>query len=89
MQHETDDILQSIRNTLSVLTNVECAHVVPDARWEDFGADRFDFFAVLRDLQNQYRIEIPSDDAFEMEKVADLIKFVAAARKPTTSGRAT
>lgn len=79
MQHGQNEVLECIRNTLAVLTNVDIAQVVPEARWGDFGADRFDFFAVLRDLQERYEIEIPDDDAFEMEKVGDLVKFVEAA----------
>lgn len=80
MQHGQRSVLECIRGTLAVLTNVDLAQVVPDARWEDFGADQFDFFAVLRDVQKRYEIEIPDDDAFEMDKVGDLIRFVEAAR---------
>ena len=80
MQHGQNDVLESIRSTLAVLIDVDPAQVVPDARWEDLGADRFDFFGVLRDVQERFGIEIPDDDAFEMEKVSDLMKFVMAAR---------
>ena len=80
MQTGQNDVLDCIRGTLALLIGVDRAHVVPDARWQDFGADRFDFFAVLRDVQKRYGIEIPDDDAFEMEKVGDLIKFVEAVR---------
>lgn len=52
---------------------------MPGTRWEDLGADHYDFFGVLRDVQRQYGIRVPDDDAFEMERVGDLIKFVAAA----------
>ena len=80
MLHVQNEVLESIRSTLAVLTDVDPAQVIPDARWEDLGGDRFDFFGVLGDLQERYGIDIPDDDAFEMEKVSDLIKFVEAAR---------
>ncbi len=81
MQHGQDEILEDIRGTLAVLIDVDPALIVPDARWEDFGADRFDFFGVLSEIQKRYGIEIPDDDAFEMDKVSDLITFVDAYRK--------
>ncbi len=81
MQNRQDDVLKDIRETLKVLIDADPAKVVPDARWEDFGADRFDLFGVLSEIQKRYEIEIPDDDAFEMEKVADLIAFVEACRK--------
>lgn len=80
MQHGQNEVLEGIRSTLAVLIDVDPAQVVPDARWGDFGAGRFDFFRVLRDVQERYGIEIPDDAAFEMEKAGELIKFVEAAR---------
>ena len=81
MQRQPEQVLEDIRAVLADLTDIDPASVVPAAHWEDIGADRFDFFAVLRNLQNCYGIEIPDDDAFEMHKVADLISFVVAHRK--------
>ena len=78
MRRGSNEVLEVIRDTLAVLTDVDTALVVSDARWEDFGADQYDFFGVLREIQKRYEIEIPSDDAFEMEKVDDLITFVVA-----------
>ncbi len=71
-----DEVLEDIRGILGTVTNIDPVLIVPDARWEEFGADRFDFFAVLSALQKRYGIVIPDDDAFEMHKVADLINFV-------------
>jgi acyl carrier protein len=83
MQHGQNEVLECIRNTLAEVTVIDPARVVPEARWEDFGADQFDFFAVLRDLQKRYEIEISDDDSFEIfetKKVGDLVKLVEAAR---------
>ena len=80
MKRGQNEVLETIRSTLAVLTDVDPSKVVPAARWEDFGADRFDVFGVLRDVQEKFGIEIPDDDAFEMEKVGDLIEFVEAGR---------
>lgn len=79
MQDSPNEVLEAIRAALAMVTEIDPAHVVADARWDEIGADRFDFFAVLRDIQARYGIEIPDDDAFEMEKVSDLIAFVEAA----------
>jgi acyl carrier protein len=80
MQCGPGEVLENIRDTLVALIDADPARIVPNARWEDFGADRFDVFAVLKAIQNHFGIKIPDDDAFEMEKVADLITFVVAHR---------
>jgi acyl carrier protein len=81
MQRRPEQVLEDIRAVLAVLTDIDPALIVPDAQWEDFGADRFDFFGVLKEIQKRYEIEIPDDDAFEMDKVGDLISFVVAHRR--------
>ena len=78
---QDSEILDTIRATLAAVTRIDPARVVPDACWEDIGADRFDFWAVLKDIQRQYGFRVPDEDAFSMDRVGDLIGFVEARRK--------
>jgi acyl carrier protein len=81
MKNAQNEVLESIRREFVALIDADPALIVPAARWQDFGADRFDFFGVLRAVQDRYGIEIPDDDAFEMATVGDLIAYLVAARK--------
>ena len=81
MPHTPSDILDAIRRITAELMDVDQARIVPAARWEAIGVDRYDFFGVLNGTQKHYRIKIPDDDAFEMETVGDLIAFVLATQK--------
>jgi acyl carrier protein len=71
-------ILDIIREIVGDLTRIDTARVVPEARWEDVLPDRFDFYGLLSDTQKRFGIEIPDDDAFDMETFGDLIAFVRA-----------
>lgn len=71
-------ILEIIREIAGDLTRIDTTLVVPEARWENVLPDRFDFYGLLSDTQKRFGIEIPDDDAFEMETFGDLIAFVRA-----------
>ena len=81
MLQESNEVLATIRRITAALIDVDPVRIVPAAKWADFGADRFDFMGVLRNVQKHYSIEIPDDDAFEMETVGQLIAFVLASQK--------
>ena len=81
MPLKPSDVLDAIRKITADLIEVDQARIVPTARWEDFGADRYDLFGILNGIQTHYRIKIPDDAAFEMATVGDLIAFVQAARQ--------
>lgn len=69
-------IIEILREIIAEFSEVDTSAVVPEARWEDVLADRFDFYGLLNGTQRCFGIEIPDDDAFEMETFGDLIAFV-------------
>jgi acyl carrier protein len=81
MQMDQSEVLKDIRSITAEIIEVDQNRIVPEAKWEDFGADRYDFMGILSGVEKRYGIEIPSDDAYDMETVGELMSFVEAARK--------
>jgi acyl carrier protein len=78
---ESDAILAAIRKSAVEMIKSDPAKVTLAAAWEDFGADQFGVFGIVRNPERSCEIEIPSDDLFEMETVGDLVAFVENACK--------
>ena len=51
--------------------------VKPEASFvEDLGADSLDLFEMVMALEENYGIEIPTDDLGQLETVADVIDYI-------------
>ena len=44
---------------------------------EDLGADSLDSIELVMALEEKYNIEIPDEDAEDMETVSDVVKYIA------------
>lgn len=43
---------------------------------EDLGIDSLDIFEIIMELEEQYSMEIPTEDLENMKKVADLAEYI-------------
>ena len=56
---------------------VEASDVQMDSRFiEDLGFTSFDFMTMLGDLEDEFEIEVPDEDAEKFQCVSDLVKYI-------------
>ena len=53
------------------------SEVVPEAKFiDDFGADSLDLVELVMELEDEYGIEIPDEDAEKIVTVGDALKYI-------------
>ena len=73
------EIETRVKKVLAEQLAVDEAQVVPDARFaEDLNADSLDLVEVVMDLEDQFGLKIPDDDARELTTVGKAIDYVIA-----------
>ena len=45
---------------------------------DDLGADSLDLFELITNIEDEYELEIPSEDLEKMEKVSDVIEYLSS-----------
>lgn len=50
--------------------------VIPEASFDNLGADELDMITILTDVEGEFNIEIPDVAAAQIFTVGDLIKYV-------------
>ncbi|MCD6382524.1 MAG: acyl carrier protein [Candidatus Hydrothermae bacterium] len=57
--------------------NVTPDAITPEARFqEDLGADSLDVMDLVMEIENQFNIEIPDEDAEKIRTVGDAVKYI-------------
>lgn len=73
------DTADKIREIIASELGVELEKVTPDAHFvEDLGADSLDTVELVMSFEEEFGIEIPDEDAEEMETVGDAIEYLSA-----------
>ena len=66
-----------IKEIIAEQLGVEEDEITPDTSFkEDLGADSLDLFEMVMALEENYGIEIPTDDLGQLETVADVIDYI-------------
>lgn len=66
-------MLEKIQSMLAEALNVPVEKVTPDAKIvEDLGADSLDVVELLSQLEDEYNIVIPDEEAEQLSTVADV-----------------
>lgn len=56
---------------------VDAAEVTPEARFiDDLGADSLDIVELIMDLEDEFDLEIPDEEAEKLSTVGDAIKYI-------------
>jgi acyl carrier protein len=56
---------------------VEAGEIKPTSRFkEDLQIDSLDIFEIVMDLEEQYDLEIPTEDLEDLRTVGDLVKYI-------------
>jgi len=69
--------LATIREIIAHHTGIDAAQVknMSDFR-QDLGIDSLDIFEIIMELEEKFKIEIPTEDLEDMKKVSDLVEYI-------------
>mgnify|MGYP003290758858 CR=1 FL=1 len=85
MAHSREEILEQVKGALSEKLGIEESEITEEASFEeDLGADSLDLVEVVMDLEDQFGLKIPDDDARELTTVGKAIDYVIA-RSPISN----
>ncbi len=72
-------MLEKIQELVADGLGVEAEKVVPSASFkDDLGADSLDLFELVMALEDEFGVEIPSEELEKMSTVQDIITYVEA-----------
>ncbi len=75
-------MLEKIQEMLAEALNISIDKVTPDAKIvDDLGADSLDVVELLSQLEEEYGIIIPDEDAENLVTVADVANAIEALKK--------
>ena len=79
MAHSREEILSQLQSTLSEKLGIDESEITEDASFEeDLGADSLDLVEVVMDLEDQFGLKIPDEDARGLTTVGKAIDYVVA-----------
>ena len=71
------DTFEKVASLLSEQLGVDKAEITPDSDVvKDLGADSLDVVQMLMELEDQFGITVPEEEATEIKTVADIIKII-------------
>lgn len=74
---ERDEILQKIRDITSERLGVEESEITPEASFrEDLEADSLDLVELIMELEEQFGMEIPDEEAEKITTVEQAVEYV-------------
>lgn len=72
-------MLEKIQKLVAEGLNIEVEKVVPTASFkEDLGADSLDLFELVMSFEDEFGVEIPTEELEKMVTVQDVMDYIAA-----------
>lgn len=72
-------MLETIKKIISEQLNIEEDKITEDSSFkEDLGADSLDLFELVMALEEEFNVEIPSEDLENLSTVKDVMDYVAS-----------
>lgn len=72
-------MLDKMKEIISEQLNCEAGTIFLETSFkDDLGADSLDLFELVMALEEEYSIEIPSDDLAELGTVGDVVEYLKA-----------
>lgn len=70
-------MLEKMKSIIAEQLNVNADEVKPESRFkEDLGADSLDLFELVMALEDEYAVEIPSEDLTSIATVEDVMNYL-------------
>jgi len=84
-----EEILEQVKSALSEKLGIDESEITEEASFEeDLGADSLDLVEVVMDLEDQFGLKIPDEDARGLTTVGKAIDYVIAPQGLGSPGRA-
>jgi acyl carrier protein len=79
MAASRDEVFERVKEVLSERLSVEEADITEEANFqEDLDADSLDLVEMIMELEDQFGIKIPDEDAQKIQTVGQAIDYVTA-----------
>ncbi len=79
MAASRDEVFERIKEVLSERLSVEEADITEEANFqEDLDADSLDLVELIMELEDQFGIKIPDDDAQKIQTVGQAVDYVTS-----------
>ena len=70
-------MLEEMRKMIAQQLNCEESEITADTSFkDDLGADSLDLFELVMALEDEYSVEIPSDDLQNLQTVGDVMNYL-------------
>ena len=74
-----NETFEQLKKLIVELLEVDESEVVPEASFaDDFNADRLDFIELITAVEDTFKIEIPDEDAENLQTVQDALDYIEA-----------
>ena len=79
---EAGDLTEKVINVIAKKLSRKPEEISENARIiEDLGADSLDTVELIMELEEEFNIEIPDDDASKLVTVSDIVKYITTHEK--------
>ncbi|HET7855655.1 MAG TPA: acyl carrier protein [Gaiellaceae bacterium] len=79
MAASRDEVYERIREVLAERLSVEESDITEEANFqEDLGADSLDLVEMIMELEDQFGIKIPDEDAQQIQTVGQAVEYVTS-----------
>jgi acyl carrier protein len=79
MAASRDEVFERIREVLAERLSVEESDITEEANFqEDLGADSLDLVEMIMELEDQFGIKIPDEDAQKIQTVGQAVEYVTS-----------
>ena len=79
MAASRDEVYERIREVLAERLSVEETEITEEANFqEDLGADSLDLVEMIMELEDQFGIKIPDEDAQKIQTVGQAVEYVTS-----------
>ncbi|HET9322719.1 MAG TPA: acyl carrier protein [Gaiellaceae bacterium] len=79
MAASRDEVYERIREVLAERLSVEESEITEEANFqEDLGADSLDLVEMIMELEDQFGLKIPDEDAQQIQTVGQAVDYVTS-----------
>jgi acyl carrier protein len=74
-----NETFEQLKDLIVELLEVDESKIVPEASFaDDFNADSLDFIELITAVEDTFKIEIPDEDAENLQTVQDALDYIEA-----------
>lgn len=72
-----NEIFEKVKKIIADKLDIEEDKITPESSFlDDLGADSLDIVELIMELEEEFNIEIPDEDAEKIRTVADAVKYI-------------